>query len=414
MLPAFSNPAEKAFLIGTYVNRHRKGEALGSLEELAHLARSAGASVIDKLSFELRQPSPATLIGEGRVEGLKPVFEEHRVDLVIFDQELNPTQNRNLEEAWGRKVIDRTGLILDIFARRARTKEGKIQVEMAQLSYLLPRLVGKGITLSRLAGGIGTRGPGETKLEIDRRRAREKIHRLSLELKKIRGHRGIHRGKREKVPIPLVALVGYTNAGKSTLMNRLTQAGVFVEDKLFATLDPTVRRLKLPSGRQVLLSDTVGFIRNLPHELILSFRATFEEAAVADLLLHVVDFSSPVWEGQQGTVEEVLEDFRLSKKPLLTVYNKIDLVSEREPPQEGVAVSAEQGTGLDRLLKVIEDRLSEGMTTTSFFFPHSAGRLLALLYKNGRILSVKHLKAGIRVKAAVGEKQFKQLALYRD
>ncbi|MDO8462136.1 MAG: GTPase HflX [Deltaproteobacteria bacterium] len=405
---------EKAFLIGCLKPRQRRTEALDSLSELAELARSAEAEVVGETLSDLREPTPTFLIGRGKVDEIRDLIKSKSIDLVLFDEELTPAQNQNLEEAWGCKVIDRTGLILDIFARRARTREGKIQVEMAQLSYLLPRLIGKGEQLSRLGGGIGTRGPGETKLEMDRRRAKEKMHRLAQDLKKVKLTRQGHRGKREKVPIPLVSLVGYTNAGKSTLMNRLTEADVLVEDKLFATLDPTVRRLSLPSGREVLLSDTVGFIKKLPHELIESFKATFEEIESSDLLLHLIDGSNPHWEDQKEAVDEVLENLGLSSKPCLTLFNKADLSEEQTGRfVEGLAISAKEGSGMKELLGLIEQELARGLTPVRFLFPHSAGRFLSLLYREARVLSVKHLKKGIQVQAEVGDKALKQFHSYR-
>ena len=300
-------------------------ETEDSINELSELAATAGAEVIAKLIQKRGKPDPAYYIGEGKAKELAILAITTHADLVIFDDELYPAQQRNLEKLLKTKVIDRTWLILDIFASRAQSKEGKIQVELAQLCYLLPRLVGKGTALSRLGGGIGTRGPGETKLEVDRRRIRRRISVLQKELEEIAKRRGLQRSNRKKSGLPLVSLVGYTNAGKSTLFNALTDAEVFVEDKLFATLDPTIRRCYLPSGDFMLLADTVGFIKKLPHDLVAAFRATLEEATYSDLLLHVVDASHPGKDEHCEAVQEVLRALGIGDKPVITVLNKMDL-----------------------------------------------------------------------------------------
>ena len=357
---------EKAIAVGLEMPGTQWWETEDSINELSELAATAGAEVIAKLIQKRGKPDPAYYIGEGKAKELAILVITTHADLIIFDDELSPAQQRNLERLLKIKVIDRTWLILDIFASRAASKEGKIQVELAQLSYLLPRLVGKGTALSRLGGGIGTRGPGETKLEVDRRRIRKRISILRKELEEITKRRGLQRSNRRKSGLPLVSLVGYTNAGKSTLFNALTDAQVFVEDKLFATLDPTIRRSYLPSGDFMLLADTVGFIKKLPHDLVAAFRATLEEAAYSDLLLHVVDASHPGKDEHCEAVEEVLKTLGLADRPVITVLNKIDLIPgklEREriglEHPGAIPVSAETREGLDDLLLVVSNALKE-------------------------------------------------------
>ncbi|MFC1964175.1 GTPase HflX [Chloroflexota bacterium] len=342
-----------------------------SINELGHLAQNAGAEVAGKIIQQLPVPSKTHYIGKGKLEELVSLRETLDYNVVILDDELSPLQQRNLESALNVKVLDRAALILDIFARRARTREGRLQVELAQHQYLLPRLAGQWSHLERLGGGIGTRGPGETQLETDRRIIRQKIHRLQNKIEEIRRHRSLYRQQRQKTGIPVVSLVGYTNAGKSTLMNKLCHADIFAEDKLFATLDPTTRRLTLPDKTAVLLTDTVGFIRKLPPEIVSAFRATLEELEEANLLLHVVDFSSPDAAEQCQTVEDILADLTLADKPRITVMNKIDLLLDNSrsweensaleyfhhlghtPGEDMVLVSAEKGWGLTRLLELI-------------------------------------------------------------
>lgn len=334
-----------------------------SLEELKLLTITAGAMVEGEYPPKLFRTNPALFLGRGKVEELKREIQVKGAQVVIFDDDLSPTQNRNLEQALGVKVVDRTGLILDIFARRARTSEGKLQVELAQLSYLLPRLVGKGVLLSRLGGGIGTRGPGETKLELDRRRIKERIGRLKKRLLKVRRTRALHR--RGRASLPLSAIVGYTNSGKTTLFNRLTGAGGFAEDKLFATLDPLIRAVFLPGGTRALVTDTVGFIRKLPHQLVAAFKATFEEISQADLLLNVIDISHPVAEEQTETVDRVLLELGFQNKPVVHVLNKIDQLKGFPLPGwhrglgDWVAISALTGEGIEELKKRMEFCLRE-------------------------------------------------------
>ncbi len=358
---------EVAVLIGLRWPHQSRWDAEDSLEELAQLAMSAGAEPAFRVLQERFLPNPRTLIGPGKAEEVRAICEEG-VDLVIFDDDLTGSQQRNLEATLGRKVVDRTGLILDIFAQRARSREGKLQVELAQLKYLLPRLTGHGGELSRLGGGIGTRGPGETQLEVDRRRIRRRIVKIEEELEKVRRHRALLRRHRQKRALPTAAVVGYTNAGKSSLLNALTHAALPVADKFFATLDPTLRKVIVPGGREILLSDTVGFIRKLPHQLVEAFKATLEEVRASDLLLHVIDISHPDWQNQSQAVMAVLGELGAAAKPLISVYNKVDKLPHPEAVAflarrpRSVVVSARTGAGLDDLkhamaetLKTVED-----------------------------------------------------------
>jgi GTP-binding protein HflX len=342
---------------------------------------------------ERPRADPATLIGRGKVRDLARASEERRADVVLFDEELSPAQQRNLERAVGRKTLDRTQLILDIFASRARTREGRLQVELAQLDYLLPRLTGRGVLLSRLGGGIGTRGPGETKLETDRRRIRQRIRSVRREIDKVRTERATRREGRLRLDLPIVALVGYTNAGKSTLFNGLTSGGAGVSDKLFVTLDPLVRRARLGPGRGVLLVDTVGFIQKLPHELVAAFRATLEEVTEADLLLHVVDASSEALEEHEAAVLRVLDEIGAGGKQRLTVLNKTDLIpaARREAlassRPEALLVSGRSGEGLPGVLAQLSERLNLAPRAVRLRFRGSDARAIAGVYRCGRVLS---------------------------
>ncbi len=371
--------------------------------EFHELARSAGAEIAATLVQRRGKPDAATLIGPGKVEELAAIVASSGANLVLFDHDLSPSQLRNLDDELPCRVIDRTQLILDIFARHARTREGHLQVELAQLEYQLPRLAGKGKAMSQLGGGIGTRGPGETKLETDRRRIRTRIDRLKAQLDTVRRNRRQQRQRREAVPVPTVALVGYTNAGKSTLFNALTEAGVLESARMFATLDPKLRHLALPSRRKVLLSDTVGFIRNLPHTLVTSFRATLEEVERAELLLHVRDAASPMGDEQKAQVEKVLAELDVSKTPTLQVLNKIDLLSEDarlELTGSGtLPVSAHTGEGLDALIAAIEDRIggpaaADPTATANFRIPQREGRTLAAL-EGGAFLENKRFEGNL-------------------
>jgi GTP-binding protein HflX len=363
-------------------------DAEESLAEFRELVASAGGVVAAEILQRRTKPDPATLIGSGKVEEIAGIAASVEADLVLFDHDLSPTQLRNLEAALPCRVLDRTQLILDIFARHARTREGQLQVELAQLEYLLPRLTGKGKAMSQLGGGIGTRGPGETKLETDRRQINRRIDKLKLDLEAVRRVRKQQRGRRESVPVPTVALVGYTNAGKSTLFNQLTGAQVLQSPKMFATLDPKLRAIELPSRRKVLLSDTVGFIRNLPHTLVTSFRATLEEVAQAEVLLHVRDAASNYGEEQKTQVERVLDELESLGKPRVEVLNKIDLLSEHE--REGllerskagaeVAVSARTGEGMEALLRAIDGALhSDPVIDAELRVPQQEGAVLAAI-----------------------------------
>jgi GTP-binding protein HflX len=364
-----------------------------SLAELRELAGSAGAQVAGEFRQRRPKPDPATLIGRGKLEEIAGAAASSGADLLIFDHELTPSQQRNIEDVVHARVVDRTQLILDIFARHARTREGQLQVELAQLHYLLPRLAGRGAEMSQLGGGIGTRGPGETQLETDRRKINRRIRHIEQQLEQVRKSRAQQRQRRESVPIATVALVGYTNAGKSTLFNALTRAGVLESAQMFATLDPTIRGVTLPSKRKVLLSDTVGFIRNLPHTLVSSFRATLEEVQRAALLLQVSDATSPVAGGQETQVEDVLRELDAHTKPRLRVVNKIDLLPARERDllvndEQTAYVSAARGTGLTVLLERIDAALElDPVSSVHLRIPQSEGRALALLEGEARVFA---------------------------
>jgi GTP-binding protein HflX len=432
--------AERAILVGLDLKGRGPGRASGraeslaadvtpeeSLDELATLAESAGAMVVDQSLQSRPQVDPSTLVGSGKVDELARTVKALEAGVVIFDRELSPTQLRNLERALDVKVIDRTQLILDIFARRARTREGQMQVELAQLEYLLPRLTGHGAAMSRLGGGIGTRGPGETKLETDRRRIARRMQKIRSDLETVRASRGIQRRERQAVPLATIGLVGYTNAGKSTLFNRLTGAGVVADARLFATLDPTVRQLALPSRRRVLLSDTVGFIRNLPTTLVKAFRATLEEVVEAELLLHVVDVSSDHAEPNAVHVRRVLAEIGADATPQILVLNKTDLLGEGEgtdpasiarrllPDYEGaaVAVSARSGVGVEALLAAIDGKLAlDPVRRVQFRFPVGDGWQLNLLHEGARVVDKRYGEATVEVEAEVPESLRRKLGEY--
>jgi GTP-binding protein HflX len=377
-----------------------------SLAEFEELARSAGAEVVATLIQHRPRPDPATLVGGGKLEEIEGVIASTGADLVLFDHDLSPSQLRNLEAKLPCRVIDRTQLILDIFARHARTREGQLQVELAQLEYQLPRLAGRGKSMSQLGGGIGTRGPGETQLETDRRKINLRIDHVKERLESVRRIRRQQRQRREAVPVPVVALVGYTNAGKSTLFNALTEAGVLESSRMFATLDPKLRQLQLPSRRKILLSDTVGFIRNLPHTLVTSFRATLEEVERAELLLHVRDASSPMVDEQKAQVQKVLAELDVSKKPIIEVLNKVDLVSEGDGMPMGapgsVAVSGLKKIGLDHLLAAIDAALvADPVIEMRFRLPQAEGAVLAAL-EAGAIVEGKRFEGNLAFVSARG------------
>jgi GTPase len=385
-----------------------------SLAELRTLAESAGAKVVGEILQRRDRPDPATLIGAGKLEEIAGAAASVNTDILLFDHDLSPSQQRNIEKIVERRVIDRTQLILDIFARHARTREGQLQVELAQLHYMLPRLAGRGVEMSQLGGGIGTRGPGETQLETDRRKIYRRVRHVEQQLENVKRIRAQQRQRRESAPVATVALVGYTNAGKSTLFNALTQAGVLSSPKMFATLDPTLRGVDLPSKRKVLLSDTVGFIRSLPHTLVSAFRATLEEVQRASLILHVSDASSRLSAEQDAQVEIVLKELEAEKKPRLRVMNKVDLLDEEvakslladaaRADSKTIYVSAVEGTGLDVLLNRIDKMIEEDQVSRVHLrIPQSEGKMLALLEAKARIFSREYKDGAVELEAEAAE-----------
>ena len=392
---------ERAALVGLLNGASVAFDPEHPLDELAGLAAAAGAAVVLRVLQERPKPDPATFLGSGKVASLAASCDALNIDVVMFDNELSPAQLRNLEEKLDRKVIDRTQLILDIFARRARTREGKLQVELAQLKYLLPRLVGSAAALSRLGGGIGTRGPGETKLETDRRRIRHRISLLSKDIEIVRRRRSQLRERRQKAAVPTAALVGYTNAGKTTLFNALTGDSAVASNALFVTLDPLVRKVRLPDRRELLVSDTVGFIDRLPHSLVAAFRATLEEVSAADLLLHVIDASNPERDRQEAAVRSVLSEVDAADVPSIDVFNKCDLLEAAERTRlralhpGALCVSATTGEGRDDLIAAMEARLALDTARVTLEFEASDGERIAQLYRVGRVL--RHVASDGRV-----------------
>lgn len=394
---------QRALLVGIDTGEY---DAEGSMEELYELVESAGAEPVASVMQKRDKPDGATCIGSGRIEEIKDFCAENDIDFLVFDTELSPTQIRNIEDQTNVRTIDRTMLILDIFAIRARSNEGKLQVELAQLKYLLPRLSGKGKEMSRLGGGVGTRGPGETKLETDKRHIRRRIEALKEELEHMTGRREQLRARRKKDGIITVAIVGYTNAGKSTLMNTLTEAGVLSENKLFATLDPTSRALKLPNGVSVMMIDTVGLVRRLPHHLVEAFRSTLEEASTADIILNVCDASSSEYKLHLDVTNSLLRELGCEGTPIISVFNKCDLVGnplDLPGGKESVRICAKNGAGIDELLRKIEENLPVRLRYYDLLLPFDKASVSAVLRKAGGLRTEEYTAEGIRVTAVVEE-----------
>ncbi len=403
---------QRALLIGVDYGAF---DAEASMEELYALAESAGAEVAGSMIQKLDKPIAATYVGTGRLEELVGICESSEIDLIIADDELSPVQIRTIEDATDVRVIDRTMLILDIFALRAHSKEGKLQVETAQLRYMLPRLTGKGVQMSRLGGGIGTRGPGETKLETDRRHIRRKLEALEEKLDEIEKRREQLRKRRKKDGVITAAIVGYTNAGKSTLMNYLTDAGVLEKDQLFATLDPTSRALKLPNGVTVMLIDTVGFVRRLPHHLVKAFRSTLEEAVAADIIINVCDASSEEALLHLDVTRKLLEDLGCADTPIITVFNKSDIAengADFPSFSGGVHISAKKGTGIEALLAAIEDNLPVRLHKVKLLLPFAKAGLSSELRKTGTLLSEEYTADGVAVEAVCDDAMFARVKEY--
>jgi GTP-binding protein HflX len=389
--------AERALLIGLEQDGVSKWDLRDSMEELRELANSAGAEVVDTVTQKLPRPTAPFYIGKGKAEAIRESVQSRGVTSVIFNDELSPAQGRNLENLLSRKVLDRTQLILDIFAQRARSREGRLQIELAQLQYLLPRLTGMWHHLSRQTGGIGTRGPGETQLEVDRRRVQDRIARLERELEGVRKVRNVQRQGRKRHQWPVAAVVGYTNGGKSTLLNLMTGADVLAVDKLFATLDPTTRSFTLPNKQRVLLTDTVGFLRNLPHTLIESFKATLEEVSEADLLIHLVDLSHPRVDEQMAAVDSVIKELDAFGKQTLIVFNKIDLLENPDLASTycrrfpgSVAISAKMGQGIDQFVDALQSALGAWRLRSHFRIPLSESNVIAELHRVGHVLELRY------------------------
>ena len=385
-----------------------------SLEELEALLETAGGVCAAKLLQSRHAPDPHSFLGEGKAEELRELCQNHEADMVVFDNDLSPSQIRALEEITGATVLDRSALILDIFAQRARTAEGRLQVELAQYKYLLPKLSGMGKSMSRLGGGIGTRGPGETKLETDRRHIRARIDRLEEELEQVRKLRAVERRRRQKNEIPVVALVGYTNTGKSTLLNRLTGAEIPANNRLFDTLDTTTRQLTVSDRLTVLLSDTVGFIAKLPHHLVDAFRATLEELSYADLLIHVIDASDPEREAHIQVVDRLIAQLANPETPVLRCYNKAELVEAEALPvgQNNLAISAKTGQGLEQLLALLERELCKNLRRAVFLLPYSMGGMVETLHDKARVFRVDYTPGGIEIEAECDPVLFGRLAQY--
>ena len=398
--------SERAILIGMEWGRNDSLWTVDdSLEELKQLADTAGATVIKKFIQKRPKPDPAFFIGRGKVQELALYAQQENIDLCIFDDELSPAQQRNIESVMGIRILDRTALILDIFAQRARTNEGKLQVELAQLQYTLPRIMGKGLMLSRLGGGIGTRGPGETKLEVDRRRIRDRIAFIKDQIEKVKAVRSLHRSKHKKNNVFEVSLVGYTNAGKSTLLNTLTNSDIYAKDQLFATLDPTTRQLTLPNKQEIIITDTVGFIQRLPHQLIAAFRSTLEVVTEADLLVHVIDVSHELYKEQAAAVHEVLKEIGAETKPVITVYNKIDklppdskLADRLALEEDTVCISAAKKLNLESLQQMIESHLKSKAVEVTLCIPYAETAKAAQLHETANVLEQEYTENGAVMK----------------
>ena len=400
----------RAILIGADTGEY---DAESSMDELSELAKTAGAEELARVLQKREAYEPATVIGEGKLAEVKELCGSLGAELLIFDCELTASQIRNVEDETDVRVIDRTMLILDIFAGRAVSREGKLQVELAQLKYRLPRLMGIGASLSRLGGGIGTRGPGETQLETDRRHIRRRIDKLSAELKELEERRGYARDRRKKDSVQVGAIVGYTNAGKSTLLNLLTGADVLAEDKLFATLDPTSRAIELPDGRSQLLVDTVGLIRRLPHHLVEAFKSTLEEAACADIIIHVCDVSDPEAAEKADVTLKTLADLGAAEIPVVTVLNKCDLLTENIPEDDStVKISAKKAQGIDRLLQVVAANLPETAKRMKLLLPYDKAGFTAKLRENGKVFTEEYTETGVLVDALVDQMLIKQMSQY--
>jgi GTP-binding protein HflX len=427
-------PAEKAFLVGVEFRSEKPLISMeDSLSELALLAQTVNLEVVGEASQRLDTPNPSTLIGKGKVEEIAMLAEENLADIIIFDTELSPRHQRDLEETFGAKlrVIDRTALILDIFAQHAHTSEGILQVSLAQYEYRLPRLTRAWTHLARQTGGgggragsvggVGLRGPGETQLEVDRREIRKRISVLKKELEKVRAHRHRYRSQRKRSRIPLISLVGYTNAGKSTLLNRITHAEVLVADQLFATLDPTTRRVELPGGHQGLLTDTVGFIQKLPTQLIAAFQATLEEISEADLLIHVVDITHPNALEQARSVTDTLKEIQADHIPVITALNKVDRLPQPELANElladfpkAVAISALKGLGINELLQAIELELFENFTPITVQIPYTEGQLISLFHEQGQVTLIEHKRKGVAIQGYIPNRLLARYAAYQN
>ena len=416
MEPLEKKQIEKAVLVGLNAGIFTREENATdeTLDELEALLETAGGSCTGKILQNRPTPDPHSFIGEGKVEEVKELLASTEANMVVFDNDLSPSQQRALEQMTGVMVMDRSGLILDIFAQRAKTREGRLQVELAQYKYLLPRLTGMWTHLERQEGSIGTRGPGETQLETDRRLIRKRIQKLEQELQEVRKIRGVQRERRIKNSVPVVAIVGYTNAGKSTLLNHLTGAGIPANNRLFDTLDTTTRQLTVSDTTDVLLSDTVGFIAKLPHHLVEAFKATLEELQYADLLLHVIDASDPEREIHIQVVDKLITQLAKPGIPVIEAYNKADLAEEDDIPrgENRLGISAKTGMNMDALLKLIEKNLNKGLIKATFLLPYAAGGMLDMLHSQAKVLSTEYLAEGIQVEAICDEALYGKLRQY--